>query len=163
MTTYILSFLSMGQYSTKLYHKGRSDYACCLSGLLTLALLFLCLFASVSILATTFSKEVFTLTEATYQFDQTQYINMTIYELEQRGLKPLLLRTAPVVEEIFERMKCSDLRVTVEFIEDFTKPPKFNLSNIPFKQGVLMNQSYCYFDISSEDVDFQDIRQLYLE
>ena len=65
-TTACLSMMSLGKYSTKLYHRGRTDYSCCVSGVITLLLVLFSVLASVSILSTTFSKEVYTLTETTY-------------------------------------------------------------------------------------------------
>ena len=58
-----IAFFSIGKYSTKLYHQGRSEYSCWFSGLITLVLTILCLLSAVSILGATISKEVYTITE----------------------------------------------------------------------------------------------------
>ena len=79
--------MSVGKYSTKLYHRGRSDYSCCLSGLLTMVLALIILLSSISILSTTFNKGVHTLTESSQKLNTSTFANMTLFELEDYGLR----------------------------------------------------------------------------
>jgi hypothetical protein len=102
--------MSIGKYSTKLYHRGRSDYSCCVSGLITIGLLLVILLASISILTTTFSRTVRTLTETTSELKDSSIFNLTLFELEEKGIIPPLIRTNPVSETF----NCSEIVLSVE-------------------------------------------------
>ena len=105
-----ISLLSIGKYSTKLYHRGRSDYSCCASGLFTVGLLLVILLASISILSTTFSRTVRTLTETTSQLANSTFINKSLLELEELGIAPPLIRTTPMFNVT---VNCSEVVVSV--------------------------------------------------
>ena len=114
----IISFMSVGKYSTKLYHRGRSDYSCCLSGLLTMVLALIILLSSISILSTTFNKGVHTLTESTIPLNQTDFYSLTLLELEDQGIKPPMIRTAPMNLNNSDPFQCADVVVNVLGIND---------------------------------------------
>ena len=121
--------MSIGKYSTKLYHRGRSDYSCCVSGLITIGLLVVILLASISILTTTFSRTVRTLTETSSALANSTYLELNLLELEEHGINPPLIRTAPM--NISQNVDCSKIIIKVVLSE--SNFDKTNYSDIQMK------------------------------
>jgi hypothetical protein len=147
-----ISLLSIGKYSTKLYHRGRSDYSCCASGLFTAGLLLVILLASISILSTTFSRSVRTLTETTSLLSESPFFNMTLYELELLGIAPPLVRTIPLPSNV----SCDSFKMTIELVHNGVSV--HNFTNVSMIKPAITNplDNFCFFSPRDDTPDYYD-------
>lgn len=118
--------MSLGKYSTKLYHRGRTDYSCCVSGVITLLLVLFSVLASVSILSTTFSKEVYTLTESSKLLSDTVYADMTFNELTESGIKMPVIETLNYTHKLLN-IECKDILIYVNYVHSVHSMFKYDL------------------------------------
>ena len=83
----VLAAVSLGKYSTKLYHNNQGTYSSSIGGLITIIFGLIVFSISLNILMSCFNREDWTQTVEDISLEKWEHVNMTVRESMEKGLE----------------------------------------------------------------------------
>ncbi len=108
----LIRLLSIGKYSSKLYHRGQAFHSTLLSGIFTIVSVLTVTVFACQILVSVFRKEEILLSEKSEDFGSSEFLKITYAEAFKMKFKLPAMNTL-TAEHRKANMECSDLKVDI--------------------------------------------------